>query len=83
MHRLSLIQPERDELEASFIQSALSQSDDSPEERTALASQCFAEADQALVRWREKQAEAENRSGRGWLHRIAWDRANRQAQIPL
>ena len=82
-HRLSLIQPERDELEASFIQSALSQSDDSPEERTALASQCFAEADQALVRWREKQAEAEDRSGRGWLHRIAWDNANRQAQIPL
>ena len=82
-HRLSLIQAERDELEARFVQGALALAGTTTEERAAFATQCFAEADQALALWREMQAEVDDRSSRGWLHKIAWDSANRQAKVPL
>jgi secernin len=82
-HRLSLIQPERDELETRFIKGALALAGVASDERAAFASQCFAEAGQALARWRERQAEAEDRSSRSWLHKIAWDSANRQAEVPV
>jgi hypothetical protein len=82
-NRLSLIQPEQTELETKFVQGAMSLAEASPEERAAFASQCFTEADQALTHWREKQANFEDRSSRGRLHKIAWDSANRQAEVPL
>jgi len=82
-HRLSLIQPERDKLENHFIQGALALAGATAEERATFASQCFAEADQSLALWREKQAEVEDQSSRGWLHKIAWDSANRQADVPV
>jgi len=82
-HRLSLIKAERDELETKFIQAALPMASSSPGERANLASKCFEEADQALARWYELQSGVEDQSSRGWLHKIAWDSANRQAQMPL
>ena len=81
--RLSLIQPERDELEARFVQGALALAGATAEERATFSSQCFAEADQGLARWREMQAEVEDRSTRSLLHKMAWDRTNRQAEMPL
>ena len=82
-HRLSLIQPERDGLETQFVQGALALAAASAEERTPFASQCFAQADEALAHWREMQTEVEDRTTRNWLNKIAWDSANRQVNIKI
>jgi secernin len=76
-------QPERDTLEAAFLDRSLAAADRPAGERIALATRCFAEAYAAEARWLDRVAEADVEEHRRWLHALAWAQFNQQADIPL
>lgn len=80
---IQLYQTERDTLEQKFLNGALELAHDPVAERTAFADRCFAEADAVEVRWLERLSSTKVQKRRNWLYTTAWNKFNRQAQMPL
>jgi hypothetical protein len=77
---IRLYQRERDTLEASLVDRSPAAAEHSAAERVALATRCFAEAYAAEARWLERIANAEVEKRRRWLHTLAWEQFNQQAE---
>lgn len=78
---IQLYKAERDTLEQEFLTKALESAHHSAPERIAFASNCFAEADAAEVRWLKQLSSAKLQKRRKWLYTIAWNKFNRQSQV--
>jgi len=88
--RMAVYRAERDALEAEFLADAAQlvarQREVTPENRraalSAFTAQCFARASEATETWAARVREVP-RARRPLFYRIAWRRANRQAQLPV
>ena len=80
---LGLYQAERDELERAFVDQASAIASRPAAERAAFAAGCLAQADAAEARWLERVSHAQVDRRRSWLYALAWNKRNRQAQMPL
>ncbi|MBN2550128.1 MAG: C69 family dipeptidase [Anaerolineales bacterium] len=79
---IQLYASERDALEDKFVAQALQMANQPAAERSQFSSQCVQEAEAAEARWLAKVQGARLQRRPGWLHSIAWQGFNRQAQMP-
>lgn len=79
---LPLYAGERDALEARFSAEARALRQKPPAERAAFAAACFAQADEAEARWRERLAAANLPDRRPFLYKLAWRGFEREPARP-
>ena len=84
-HRMSLFDPERDEIENRYIDKAIQSAGLDAEKRRQLSVQCFEEADDMTEKWTKlwaKKSEEKNIKKRpGWFYRQAWKKFNKEASF--
>ena len=79
--RMPLYREERDELEARFICDAAQVQKETPDQRLAFSSRCFAQADEATARWVAQVGAAPIKQRPPLLYAIAWRGFNRRARF--
>jgi dipeptidase len=80
---IQLYREDRDTLEREFVDEALQLAGQPAAERANLTMRCFTKAAAAEARWLERLQHAGQRQREGWFHRTAWNKFNRDAEIPL
>lgn len=73
---------ERNKLERSFVDGALSLHAQSASQRAEFSQACFRQADQAEAGWLEKIHSELKKPRQTWYHRLAWRNVNRSARLP-
>ncbi|MBP1701498.1 MAG: peptidase family protein [Chloroflexi bacterium] len=78
---LPLFSSERDAIESSFTTGALALAHLPAANRLEFAARCYEQAETARADWLERVESTAKPVKRGWLHRRAWDRINKKAQL--
>lgn len=81
--RLAAIAPERDRMEAGFLQQARAVMDCTSAERLAFSAHCFDEGAAWAERWQSKVVQQPVQRRPAIYQRAAWGAFNRQAKIAL
>lgn len=79
----SLFAKERDSLEERFINSAISNLENSKDKRKRISNQCFLDSKNAESSWLDKIKKKESKNRQKLLHKLAWKKFNKQAKIKL
>jgi dipeptidase len=75
-------QTERDDLERQFVEQALELAATPVGKRLDFSGLCFKDAEIAESRWLELVQQDKQENNQSFLHKLAWDGFNRQANIP-
>ncbi len=78
---LNSFSPDRDRLEQEFIAEAFSVRRRESAARANLSANCFIRASQAEAEWLTRIRSSQ--SNENWLHALAWERLNKEADLPL
>jgi secernin len=81
--RVAAYEELRDKMERGFVIEALECAQESLQEREAFSRDCFQRAWQAEGEWFQQVKDLPIQGRRGWLHSLAWDKFNREAEMPL
>ena len=81
-HRMSTYKAERDALEKEFVQGALAMAGAPADQRAQFSTECFATALAMEPTWYERVRQVPARPKGAWLYNIAWNKFNKQADMP-
>ena len=80
---VSLFKSKRNDLEEKFLNSALSNLQSSRAERKKITDRCFKESEKAENDWLKLIKKSKTKKRQKLLHKLAWKKFNKQAQIKL